>query len=340
MISCKKINGSTKSIQENLENGTTTKVVFLCFPFLREDVTPMFYFLASSDDKDMCHICLRDETTNILLIKQAIEFDKSGFQEIRIYIRYLNNIVVKIEDQNNEVIYKEHNGPKQKEYEIITHELYTAPDDPAWLTYELVLFDNSYTGDPCPIEKGDVCLDIGAHYGFFSLLASLREASKIYAVEAVPSTYHYLLKNIGIDSSYGRAIVPFNCAIGDTTEKKPMNVYWASCCATFFSHSDFEPLGTEEISVININEFLEEQNIDHLDYVKINAEGSEYEIFENWDKDFLSTSVRKIAGEYHTRLENHRPEVITDVLESCGFKCRVGRLEPWKSGKFFAWKEN
>ena len=48
------------------------------------------------------------------------------------------------------------------------------------------------------LQPGDTFWDIGAHYGFFSLLATrlVGEAGKVVSFEAAPSTYTVLAQNV------------------------------------------------------------------------------------------------------------------------------------------------
>jgi predicted SAM-dependent methyltransferase len=94
---------------------------------------------------------------------------------------------------------------------------------------------------------------------------------------------------------------------------------------------------TEKVQVININDFFNTNDITHIDFLKIDAEVAEYEIFETIDKSFLSSCVDKMAIEFHEIL-NHDYKSVINQIKQCGFQC-----EEKKEGNnilVLAWKIN
>ena len=63
------------------------------------------------------------------------------------------------------------------------------------------------------VKQGDTFLDIGAHFGYFSLLASsiVGEKGSVYCVEASKATFAVLSQNVGKEKN----ITPFNIAISN-----------------------------------------------------------------------------------------------------------------------------
>jgi hypothetical protein len=69
---------------------------------------------------------------------------------------------------------------------------------------------------------------------------------------------------------------------------------------------------------VNLNDFIRSNNIEKIDYLKVDIEGSEYDFFKTIDKNYLKNNVRKIALEFHNNTERRLSEIL-DVLYECGY---------------------
>ena len=69
----------------------------------------------------------------------------------------------------------------------------------------------------CSISKGDIVIDIGAHIGWYSLLASRRVGKEgiVYAFEPEPISFNILVKNIKLNDITN--IVPIKKALSDSS---------------------------------------------------------------------------------------------------------------------------
>ena len=64
-----------------------------------------------------------------------------------------------------------------------------------------------------------------------------------------------------------------------------------------------------------------EKNITKIDFLKMDCEGSEYRIFENFSTDFLGI-IDKIVMEYHFNTDGRLIKII-EKLENNGFTVKV-----------------
>jgi hypothetical protein len=55
----------------------------------------------------------------------------------------------------------------------------------------------------------------------------------------------------------------------------------------------------KEFKGITFNNLIQKYNISHVDYMKVDCEGGEYNIFEEENMDFLLNNVKFIAMEIH-----------------------------------------
>ena len=69
---------------------------------------------------------------------------------------------------------------------------------------------------------------------------------------------------------------------------------------------------------INLNNYIKNNNIEKIDYLKIDCEGAEYEIIESLDEQYLTNNIDKICLEYHLN-KNGEINTILNKLKKCGF---------------------
>ena len=131
------------------------------------------------------------------------------------------------------------------------------------------------------ISKNDVVIDVGAHFGFFTLLMSELVGTKgqVHSFEPIPSTFKILRKN----SEYFENIQINKKAIWSFNDQIYLNDYGLSDSA-FNSYR--EPRGAElfnkkvnkvKVDAINLDEYVKSSNINPK-FIKIDAESTEYEV--------------------------------------------------------------
>jgi FkbM family methyltransferase len=153
------------------------------------------------------------------------------------------------------------------------------------------------------LNPGDIFLDVGAHYGYFTLLASslVTESGKVFCFEASPSTYHTLKKN----TNFSKNINIYNYAVSD--EKSDLLFYeFPNLYSEYNSldvqqfrnkvwYSEYKP---QEVHVqgIVLDEFLYTENV-HPCIIKIDVEGAEYKVV-NGLKEYLISFSPIVVIEY------------------------------------------
>ena len=84
---------------------------------------------------------------------------------------------------------------------------------------------------------------------------------------------------------------------------------------------EFEGMGRSEIiscKSVKLSTYLKENNIDRIDFLKLDCEGAEYEIVEDLSEDFLKSGVKKIVVEFHQNV-GRKVKPMIQKLERCGF---------------------
>ena len=136
-------------------------------------------------------------------------------------------------------------------------------------------------------KKGDVVVDVGTCVGMFSCLALDSGASKVYMIEpnqhllktAISNTLPYVINEVE------SKVVPCHAAIMNTDDHIT-HIYDGD------SSGDFKRF--------RFKEFIEHYGIEKIDFLKIDCEGGEYDIFQPHNVEFLKT-IPKFVGEFHLK---------------------------------------
>jgi len=145
------------------------------------------------------------------------------------------------------------------------------------------------------IKPGDTVIEVGANCGYYTLLAAslVGPAGKVYAFEANSDLCELLFKSIEINGFLDRCEV-VNKAVsnkeGILTLSKLKEHLGSSSVAYSFTgkntarqHDSTEQVNVESIS---LDTFMSQRRIHNVDFIKIDAEGSEPFIFEGSQATF------------------------------------------------------
>lgn len=143
------------------------------------------------------------------------------------------------------------------------------------------------------VEQDDVVVDIGAHVGFFSK-NHINKASKIYCVEPDPLFFEELIKTKSEKIKY------INAGIVDSSDD---TIYIESNGNA--NSVNTESIGTK-VNGITFREFIIENNLKNIDFLKVDCEGGEYSIFNKQNIKWIKQNVNKIAAEFHIHTQEHK----------------------------------
>ena len=137
------------------------------------------------------------------------------------------------------------------------------------------------------VKDGDVVVDIGSNVGVFPYSLKDRDPKLIVCVEPSESLYRTLRENLA-KMPFANKTFAYNYAITDSDGTKEV--------------SDTDWIYGKPQSVFKtktFKNFLAECGVDHIDFMKIDCEGGEYDIFNEENYEFLTTKVKYITGEWH-----------------------------------------
>ncbi len=179
-----------------------------------------------------------------------------------------------------------------------------------------------YKDDNFIINPADVIIDIGAHIGSFSVWAARQAPNgRVYAFEPNDENFFFLEENKKLNDLTNLSTYKFAVA-----EKEGEASFFNSDHLSM-SHSFFET-GVENsmtVRTMSLAGILQANKIDHVDYLKIDAEGAEYLILLNTPPEVLN-KVDKILLEYHDYLDHgYHYSDIMKYLEDNGFQVEIAR---------------
>jgi len=174
------------------------------------------------------------------------------------------------------------------------------------------LFDRQYK-DIVDVENGDVVFDVGFNFGIFSLGALNNGASKIYGFEPNKNIYN-IIKEIYPDKD---KVQIYNVAVSDKNEI--LTFYEGeNTLASSLENNVGDYKESYEVECINFYDFILKNEIKKIDFLKIDCEGAEYQIFESIPDEYFST-INKIHVEFHFN-EGEKIKSLINKLEKNNFE--------------------
>ncbi|QQS22794.1 FkbM family methyltransferase [bacterium] len=197
------------------------------------------------------------------------------------------------------------------------------------------------------IKDQEVFFDIGAHYGFYSLVveASTQGASKIYSFEPTPSTRKILLKNTKPFANI--QVVPK--AVVERSGERNLNVYTAGGkrgSNSFYAEEALSITQSETklesvpVETTTIDEFSSENSL-RPTFIKLDIENAELDALRG-GMNILRTVRPKLAMEVWPGPNNSRHKEAAFLLLQLGYKLyeldssgdenQIEDLEVWFEG--------
>jgi len=166
-------------------------------------------------------------------------------------------------------------------------------------------------------KKGDVVVDVGAHYGFYTLYASrlVGADGMILAFEPHPDNYKGLLTNLRLN--YVENVKTFNVALGEFDGQTKLYIRSHSGAHSIL----FRTKNYVNVRITKLDTVIEKLDLKKVNLIKIDAEGAELNILKG---------ARKV-------LEKFKPNL---SIATYHFPGQIVKLEEWlKRCPFYATKK-
>lgn len=165
------------------------------------------------------------------------------------------------------------------------------------------------------IRPNSIVIDAGANFGIFSCLAaSIAKQGRVYAFEPVPQAYRLLVKNAKNFTN----IAPIQLGLGE--KKCSEKIYYndenlhLSTLADSKMYEEVEKHFSkcQEINIVGLDEYIAQNQINRVDFLKIDTEGYEKEILVGAKKSIKKFKPVIAVSAYHQK--NDKKDIVELVL--------------------------
>lgn len=174
-------------------------------------------------------------------------------------------------------------------------------------------------------EKDITVFDIGANVGWYTLNIRKRiKNSEVYSFEPSPITFERLCDNLNEnDLDINNAI-----NIGFYTENSQLDFYYnieESGSSSLANIRETEAVTKISVEMMKLDDWVEENHITDLDFIKCDVEGAEYfvyqggkEIIKKYKPIIFSEMLRKWSAKF-----GYHPNDIINFFGEMGYQCYV-----------------
>ena len=157
---------------------------------------------------------------------------------------------------------------------------------------------SDYESSPVVLKPGDTVIDCGAHVGVFCRYALRRGAKRVIAIEPDPTNIACLEANLAREIVAGSVTV---VKAGVWSQRGYLTLSHVSQNSAMDSFV-LNPPNSEKISgvpVFTLDEIIEELQLEHVDFIKMDIEGAERRALQGASQTFIKFRPRLAIASYH-----------------------------------------
>jgi FkbM family methyltransferase len=160
------------------------------------------------------------------------------------------------------------------------------------------------------LNENSTLIDIGAHYGAYSLVAAKHCRSKVIALEPVEENFKLLTENI-TTNELGNKISAHKIAASDKEGMAEFNIPWASDSAGFYEHPLANTIKKQMVTMCRVDKLVGDQNID---LIKIDTEGHELHVLNGLKGTLKRNPKAKLLIEANPGCLKNAGATVKDLL--------------------------
>ena len=190
--------------------------------------------------------------------------------------------------------------------------------------FKEIFFDQLYTKELpdwwWKIEK-PVIVDVGANAGYFSLLmGSKKPKANLYAYEPMPANFEILKKYWAQFPELDFHV--YQKAVSGGQKKIVLNFadldkYTTTAGVVQITSSDTKQM---EVEAISLDDLVEEQNLARIDFLKLDCEGSEYDILYSSSQSTFDKILWITIESHITDIKDHDHATLLKFIQDKGFQ--------------------
>jgi len=167
------------------------------------------------------------------------------------------------------------------------------------------------------VGSDDVAIDVGANIGYLTLhlARQVGKGGRVFAFEPIDETFRRLTTNVGLNDL--PQVTPVQSGVSDTVaEDVPVEIE-----SSYRLDGKGEP-NKQTIRVTTIDDFVQAQGLDRLDFLKIDTDGMEMRILRGAQKSIerFGPSILTECGPEDLRQAGSSADEMIDLLESWGYR--------------------
>ena len=264
--------------------------------------TNLFKHISHYSEQKKIDFIAIDINTNLACGGWWVDFPPYGYGEFnlpQIYLPYLSGIELNTYCEGELIstsIYQWKKSDNRFKFSTPKNEL-------SYGSWHSLVYDDEYNSNFLPT---DVVYDLGANFGVYTMWANYYKVSQIYAFEPTPKNVECLKETFKWDNN----IQIIEKAISNKNEIRKFYTYEHSV-GNSLNYDNSE--NNIEVECINLEQYINENNLLPPTIIKCDIEGSEYEFLESCSDKFFD-SVKTLIVEFHLNFENRVWFIISRLL--------------------------
>lgn len=172
------------------------------------------------------------------------------------------------------------------------------------------------------IQSDWVCIDIGACFGWYSVLFSqvVGESGQVHAFEPVPDNRECLLANLNLNGISNVKVNTF--ALGEKEGTTKIYVPVDGVSGSLKAHAKLKDCKVIDINVSTLDQYATDNKLNRIDFIKADIEGAEFLMLKGAEstlRKYRPTLMLEVQA-HSTRLFGYEPENLFEWLKNIGYR--------------------
>ena len=188
------------------------------------------------------------------------------------------------------------------------------------------IFIKRFYSDFFPFYRNVRILDIGAHWGYFSIFADRNTGpgARITAVEPSSLNFERLSENIA--RSNATKVSPLCCAVAASSGSGELRLGHEVNNSLVLAPTT--GVASERVETITLEGLIARSGGDRIDFLKMDCEGAEYQVFEATSDECLA-KIDVVSMEFHdVKDAAHNGDFLYRRLSQAGFAIKMFSYSP------------